>query len=82
MRAAVAPVLSRNKSTLARLAKDATLSAEARQAAEQACTQGQQAIQTLHEQQARATEHLQRMAAELDQSAHLAPLSDALECLP
>jgi exonuclease SbcC len=65
------------QSTLARLAKDATLSAEARQAAEQACTQGQQAIQTLHEQQARATEHLQRMAAELAQSAHLAPLSDA-----
>ena len=65
------------QSTLARLAKDATLSAEARQAAEQACTQGQQAIQTLHEQQARATENLQRMAAELAQSAHLAPLSDA-----
>jgi exonuclease SbcC len=65
------------QSTLARLAKDATLSAEARQAAEQACTQGQQAIQTLHEQQSRATEHLQRMAAELAQSAHLAPLSDA-----
>jgi exonuclease SbcC len=65
------------QSTLARLAKDATLSAEARQAAEQACTQGQNAIQTLHEQLARATEHLQRMAAELAQSAHLAPLSDA-----
>ncbi|NWL20791.1 AAA family ATPase [Pseudomonas umsongensis] len=65
------------QSTLARLAKDATLSAEARQAAEQTCTQGQQAIQTLHEQQSRATEHLQRMAAELAQSAHLAPLSDA-----
>jgi exonuclease SbcC len=65
------------QSTLARLAKDVTLGAEARQAAEQACTQGQQAIQTLHEQQSRATEHLQRMAAELAQSAHLAPLSDA-----
>ncbi|MDP9689137.1 UNVERIFIED_ORG: exonuclease SbcC [Pseudomonas mohnii] len=65
------------QSTLTRLAKDATLSAEARQAAEQACTQGQNAIQTLHEQMARATEHLQRMATELAQSAHLAPLSDA-----
>jgi exonuclease SbcC len=65
------------QSTLARLAKDATLSAEARHNAEQACTQGQSAIQTLHEQQTRAAEHLQRMAAELAQSAHLAPLSDA-----
>ncbi|WCM54277.1 AAA family ATPase [Pseudomonas sp. WJP1] len=65
------------QSTLARLAKDAALSAEARQAAEQACTQGQSAIKTLHEQQARAAEHLQRMAAELAQSADLAPLSDA-----
>ncbi|KII37391.1 chromosome segregation protein SMC [Pseudomonas fluorescens] len=65
------------QSTLARLAKDATLSAEARHNAEQACTQGQSAIQTLHEQQTRAAEHLQRMAAELAQSAHLAPLSHA-----
>ncbi|MFJ2689318.1 AAA family ATPase [Pseudomonas sp. NPDC087336] len=65
------------QSTLAHLAKDAALSAETRQSAEQACTQGQNAIQTLHEQQARAGEHLQRMAAELAQSADLAPLSDA-----
>ncbi|MEB2515331.1 AAA family ATPase [Pseudomonas sp. YuFO20] len=65
------------QSTLARLAKDTALAAEARQSAEQACTQGQSAIQTLHEQQARAGEHLQRMAAELEQSVHLAPLSEA-----
>lgn len=65
------------QSTLARLAKDTALGAEARQAAEQACTQGHNAIQTLHEQQARTGEHLQRMAAELEQSAHLAPLSEA-----
>ncbi|MFJ2279898.1 AAA family ATPase [Pseudomonas sp. NPDC087803] len=65
------------QSTLARLAKDTALSAEARQAAEQACTQGQSAIQALQEKQAEVAERLQKMAAELEQSAHLAPLSDA-----
>ncbi|MFJ2358031.1 AAA family ATPase [Pseudomonas fluorescens] len=65
------------QSTLARLAKDTALSADARQAAEQACTQGQSAIQALQEKQAEVAERLQKMAAELEQSAHLAPLSDA-----
>ncbi|MBK5343633.1 AAA family ATPase [Pseudomonas sp. TH49] len=65
------------QSTLARLAKDTALSADARQTAEQACTQGQSAIQALQEKQAEVAERLQKMAAELEQSAHLAPLSDA-----
>ncbi|WP_226499130.1 AAA family ATPase [Pseudomonas sp. MWU16-30322] len=65
------------QSTLARLAKDTALSADARQAAEQACTQGQSAIQALQEKQAEVAERLQKMATELEQSAHLAPLSDA-----
>ncbi|WP_338802223.1 AAA family ATPase [Pseudomonas sp. RSB 5.4] len=65
------------QSTLARLAKDTALSADARQAAEQACTQGQSTIQALQEKQAEVAQRLQKMAAELEQSAHLAPLSDA-----
>ncbi|MGY3171747.1 exonuclease SbcC [Pseudomonas sp. TE12234] len=65
------------QSTLARLAKDTALSADARQSAEQACTQGQSGIETLQEKQAQVAERLQKMAAELEQSTHLAPLSDA-----
>ncbi|MFJ2536948.1 AAA family ATPase [Pseudomonas sp. NPDC087614] len=65
------------QSTLARLAKDTALSAEARQSAEQACTQGQSAIQALQAKQAEVAERLQKIAAELEQSAELAPLSDA-----
>ncbi|WP_223549037.1 AAA family ATPase [Pseudomonas sp. A-B-19] len=65
------------QSTLARLAKDTALSAEAKQNAEQACSQGQSTIQTLLDQQVRGAGDLQRIATELEQSAHLAPLSDA-----
>ncbi|VVO65723.1 MULTISPECIES: AAA family ATPase [Pseudomonas] len=65
------------QSTLARLAKDTALSAEARQQAQQACTQGQGTIQTLLDQQARGAGDLQRIATGLEQSTHLAPLSDA-----
>ncbi|QHF39112.1 chromosome segregation protein SMC [Pseudomonas sp. S34] len=65
------------QSTLARLAKDTALSAEARQQAQQACTQGQGTIQTLLGQQARGAGDLQRIATGLEQSTHLAPLSDA-----
>ncbi|WP_433588010.1 AAA family ATPase [Pseudomonas koreensis] len=65
------------QSTLARLAKDTALSAEARQSAEQECTQGQSAIQALQAKQAEVAERLQKIAAELEQSADLAPLSDA-----
>ncbi|MEI7049270.1 SbcC/MukB-like Walker B domain-containing protein [Pseudomonas koreensis] len=65
------------QSTLARLAKDTALSAETRQSAEQACTEGQSAIQALQTKQAEVAERLQKIAAELEQSADLAPLSDA-----
>jgi exonuclease SbcC len=65
------------QSTLARLAKDVALSVEARQAAQQACTQGQSSIQTLLDKQSQVAERLQQIAAGLEQSAHLAPLSDA-----
>ncbi|MGY2261877.1 AAA family ATPase [Pseudomonas sp. SDO55104_S430] len=65
------------QSTLARLAKDTAQSAETRQNAESACTQGQSTIQSLQERQTQVAEHLQRIAVELEQSAHLAPLSDA-----
>ncbi|MFG6203415.1 AAA family ATPase [Pseudomonas retamae] len=65
------------QSTLARLVRDVAQSTEARLAAQQACNDGQQAIQALQEKQAEAAERLQRIASELEQSAHLAPLSDA-----
>ncbi|WP_460372441.1 AAA family ATPase [Pseudomonas sp. Tul1A2] len=65
------------QSTLARLAKDVAQSAEASLTAQQACTEGQNAIQALLEKQTQVAERLQRIATELEQSAHLAPLSDA-----
>ncbi|WP_237886056.1 AAA family ATPase [Pseudomonas sp. PGPR40] len=65
------------QSTLARLVKDASLSADLRQQAELACTQGQSAIQGLLDQQKQVAARLERIAAELEQSTHLAPLSDA-----
>ncbi|MBV4462662.1 AAA family ATPase [Pseudomonas sp. SWRI79] len=65
------------QSTLARLVKDASLSADLKQQAEQACTQGQGTIQGLLDQQKQVAERLQRIAGELEQSTHLAPLSDA-----
>jgi len=65
------------QSTLARLAKDTAIGAEAKLVAEQACTQGQSAIQTLHDRQTQVAAHLQRIAVELEQSSHLAPLSNA-----
>ncbi|WGK93212.1 AAA family ATPase [Pseudomonas migulae] len=65
------------QSTLARLIKDTGLSADLKQQAERASSEGQQTIQGLLEQQNRVAERLQRIAAELEQSTHLAPLSDA-----
>ena len=65
------------QSTLARLANEVAQSAEARLNAQQACTDGQNAIQALLGKQTQVAERLQRIAAELEQSAHLAPLSDA-----
>jgi DNA repair protein SbcC/Rad50 len=65
------------QSSLARLIKDTGLSADRKQQAEQACTEGQNTIQGLLDQQQRVVERLQRIGAELEQSTHLAPLSDA-----
>ncbi|WP_456022237.1 AAA family ATPase [Pseudomonas protegens] len=65
------------QSTLARLAKEVAACAEAKANAQQACTEGQNAIQALLEKQTQVGERLQRIAAELEQSTHLAPLSDA-----
>jgi len=65
------------QSSLARLAKDATLSAQAKQQAQQTSSEGQAAIQALLDKQAAVAERLQRIAAELEHSQHLAPLSDA-----
>ncbi|MGE8188589.1 SbcC/MukB-like Walker B domain-containing protein [Pseudomonas sp. NPDC086278] len=65
------------QSTLARLVKDASLSAGLKQQAELACTQGQSTIQGLLDQQQRVAERLQRIAGELEHSTPLAPLSDA-----
>ncbi|MGE8068441.1 AAA family ATPase [Pseudomonas sp. NPDC089569] len=65
------------QSTLTRLARDAASSAQAKLDAERACREGQGAIQALQEKQAQVAERLQRIATELEQSAHLAPLSDA-----
>ncbi|WP_426204182.1 AAA family ATPase [Pseudomonas sp. TWP3-1] len=65
------------QSTLARLIKDAAQSGEAQQNAQQACTQGQSAIQAMQHKQVEVGERLQRIAVELEQSLHLAPLSDA-----
>ncbi|WP_460125475.1 AAA family ATPase [Pseudomonas sp. S2_C03] len=63
--------------TLARLIKDADQSADRKQLAEQACTEGQTTIQGLLDQQQRVAGRLQQIAAELEQSVALAPLSDA-----
>ncbi len=65
------------QSTLARLVKDTGLSADLKQQAELACTQGQSTIQGLLDQQKMVAERLQRIAGELEHSKPLAPLSEA-----
>ncbi|WP_212627347.1 AAA family ATPase [Pseudomonas sp. PP3] len=64
-------------STLARLVKDVSHSAEQLRQAEAACTQGTSTIQGLLDLQQRVAERLQRISTELEQSSSLAPLSDA-----
>ena len=54
-----------------------SLSADLKQQVDQACAQGQSTIQGLVEQQERVSARLQSIAAQLEQSVHLAPLSDA-----
>ncbi|ROO35572.1 chromosome segregation protein SMC [Pseudomonas sp. AF76] len=65
------------QSTLARLATEVNQAAERQQHAQQACIEGQRTIETLQQQQRQVAERLQRIAIELEQSGHLAPLSDA-----
>jgi len=65
------------QSTLTRLTADASQSAQRQEQAQQACTDGQRTIETLLEQQRQVAERLQRIAAELEQSTPLAPLSEA-----
>jgi exonuclease SbcC len=65
------------QSALARLAKDTGLSADLKQQTELAWTQGQTTIQGLLDQQKRVASRLESIAVALEQSTHLAPLSDA-----
>ncbi|VVN84551.1 SbcC/MukB-like Walker B domain-containing protein [Pseudomonas fluorescens] len=77
---ASAPLLRQafeEQSALARLVKDASLSADLKQQAQLACTQGQNTIQGLQDLQKQVASRLERIAGQLAQSAHLAPLSDA-----
>lgn len=63
--------------TLARLVMDTRQSAERQEQAQHACSEGQRTIDTLLEQQKQVAGRLQRITGELEQSTHLAPLSDA-----
>lgn len=65
------------QSTLAHLTKDLAKRNEDKQTQQTACAEGQALLDGLQEKQAHATERLQRLAAELECSAALAPLSDA-----
>lgn len=65
------------QSTLTRLTANASQSAQRQEQAQQACADGQRTIETLLEQQRQVAERLQRIAAELEQSTPLAPLSEA-----
>ncbi|CAI8749764.1 Nuclease SbcCD subunit C [Pseudomonas sp. IT-P12] len=65
------------QSTLARLTREAGLSADLRQQAEHACSEGQNTLKGLLDQQQRVAERLQQIAAELEQSTPLAPISEA-----
>lgn len=77
---ASAPLLRQafeEQSSLARQVKDASLSADLKQQAQLACTQGQNSIQGLQDLQKQVASRLERIAGQLGQSTHLAPLSDA-----
>ncbi|MBD9439506.1 AAA family ATPase [Pseudomonas sp. PDM04] len=65
------------QSSLARLTREAGLSADLRQQAEHACSEGQNTLKGLLDQQQRVAERLQQIAAELEQSTPLAPISEA-----
>ena len=65
------------QSTLAHLTKDLAKRTEDQQQHEVACTQGQTLLKGLQDKHTHVAERLQRLAAELERSATLAPLSDA-----
>jgi exonuclease SbcC len=65
------------QNTLARLSKDVAKRTEDQHVQETACTEGQAALNGLLEKQTQVGERLQHLAAELERSSALAPLSDA-----
>ena len=65
------------QSTLAHLTKDLAKRTEDQQQHEVAYTQGQTLLKGLQDKHTHVAERLQRLAAELERSAALAPLSDA-----
>ncbi len=65
------------QSTLAHLTKDLAKRTEDKQQQESACAEGQALLSGLLEKQTHVAGRLQRLAAELERSAALAPLSDA-----
>jgi exonuclease SbcC len=66
-----------SQSTVARLIQELAQVTELRQQAEQQSAQGQSTLQGLLEQQRLVAERLERIAAQLELSADLAPLGDA-----
>ena len=65
------------QSTLAHLTKDLAKRTEDKQQHDTACAEGQTLLKGLQDKQAHVAERLQRLAAELERSAALAPLSEA-----
>ncbi|OPA85182.1 chromosome segregation protein SMC [Pseudomonas fluorescens] len=65
------------QNTLAHLNKELAKRSEEKQQQATACTEGQALLKGLQDKQTEVAERLQRLAAELERSADLAPLSDA-----
>lgn len=65
------------QSTLAHLTQDLAKRSDDKQQQESACQEGQALLTGLQEKQTQVAGRLQRLAAELERSAALAPLSDA-----
>ncbi|MFO2464386.1 AAA family ATPase [Pseudomonas sp. 15FMM2] len=64
-------------SNLARLTRDLSQSDEQKLLAEKSCSEGQAALNALHERQQQVVVRLQQLAVQLEQSATLAPLGEA-----
>ena len=64
------------QSTLAHLTKDLAKRSEDKQQQESACSEGQALLKGLQDKHSHVAERLQRLAAELERSAALAPLSE------